>query len=172
MSEPLKVPIPPPGVARLRFVQTRGNWLSKLIDWRTMGKVSHVEAVMPDGSIIAALIGEGVVRKPGDYDTTSTSQIFVDVAMSSHALDLWTKYLESRLGRPYDMDAIVGIALHLNWHQRLGFICSMLLTLSLRKSCTFPVPLSEPAHEVTPRDLLLILSGHPSVTIHPKEERR
>jgi hypothetical protein len=136
-----------------------------------MGYVSHVEAVMGNGSIIAALIGEGVVRKPIDYDKTSTSQIFVDIAMSAHALELWTAYLESRLGRPYDMDVIMGIALHLNWRQRGGFICSMLQTLALRQSCTFPVPLSEPAHEITPRDLLLMLSAHPAATVHPKETR-
>jgi hypothetical protein len=136
-----------------------------------MGTVSHCEAVLPDGYIIAALIGEGVCRKPLDYDKTSTSQIFVDIAMSAHALDLWTGYLESRLGRPYDFDAIMGIALHLNWRQRGGFICSMLQTLALRQSCTFPVPLSEPAHEITPRDLLLVLSAHPSAKVHPKEPR-
>jgi hypothetical protein len=153
-------------------VTRQGDWLSTLINWREMGKVSHVEAVMPNGSIIAALIGEGVVRKPADYDKTSTSQIFVDVAMSSYALDLWMGYLESRLHRPYDMDAIVGIALHLNWRQRGGFICSMLQTLALRQACTFPVPLSEPAHEVTPRDLLLMLSAHPSAKVHPVETRK
>lgn len=169
---PLIVPKPPSGVARLRFVQTKGSWLSTLIDWRTMAQVSHVEAVMPDGSIIAALMGEGVVRKPGDYDTTSTSQILVDVAMSAHALSLWKCYLESRIGRPYDFDAIMGIALHLNWRQRRGFICSMLQTLALRWACVFPVPLSEPAHEVTPRDLLLVLSAHPAAIIHPKEEMK
>ena len=120
---------------------------------------------MRDGTIIASLIGKGVVRFAGDYDTTSTSQIFVDVAMSDHQLDVWEKYLKSRLGRPYDMSAIYGIALHIDWRHPGGFICSMLQTLALRVAGVFPRPLSETAHKITPRDLLLILSAHPAATI-------
>ena len=171
MSSPLIVPVPPPGVARLRFVTTKGNWLSRLINWREMSKVSHVEAVMQDGSIIAALLKEGVVRKPGDYDTTSTSQQFVDIAMSPEAYERWERYLINRLGRPYDLDALVGIAFHIDFRRRSAFICSMLQTLAVRASLIFPVPLSEAAHEVTPRDLRLILSAHPAATIYPVEIR-
>ena len=137
-----------------------------------MGSVSHVEAVMPDGSIIAALIGDGVVRKPGDYDKTSTSQIFVDVAMSDFALHAWEKYLKSRLGRPYDLTALFGLAFHIDRRRRGSFFCSMVQTLALRASKTFKHPLSEAAHEIMPRDLLLILSAHPDAIIHPKEERK
>jgi len=172
LSSYLIVPKPPPFCARLRFVTRDGNWLSALINWREMSYVSHVEAVLSDGSIIAALIGEGVVRKPNDYDKTSTSQIFVDVEMSDHALFLWESYLKSRLGRPYDLDAIAGIAVHLDWRHRGGFMCSMIQTLALRAADVFHWPLSEPAHEITPRDLLLILSAHPSAIVHPKEDRK
>jgi hypothetical protein len=168
----LKVPLPPPGMARLRFVTTEHNWLSKLINFREMGAVSHVEAVMPDGSIIASLIGEGVVRRPNDYDTTSTSQTFVDVEMSDFALHKWETYLESRIGRPYDLDAIAGIALMVDWRHPGGFICSMLQTLGMREAGVFAHPLSERAHKITPRDLLLILSAHPSATVHPKEDAK
>jgi hypothetical protein len=168
-SLPLIIMPPPPGFARLRFVARKGNWLSALINWREMSHVSHVEAVMPDGSIIAALIGEGVVRKPNDYDKTSTMQIIVDVEMSDFALHDWQKYLESRLGRPYDLTAIIGIAFHVDRRRRGSFFCSMVQTLALRASGTFAKPLSEPAHEIMPRDLLLMLSAHPSAAVHEKE---
>jgi hypothetical protein len=167
MSQPLIVTPPLPGMIRIRFVATKGDWLSSLIEWREMGSVSHCEAVLPSGEIIAALIGEGVVRKPADYDKTSTSQIFVDIEPPPGGLDRWTCYLESRLNRPYDMDAILGFVLHTDRRKRGGMICSMLMALSLahNEAGVFPRPLSERAHKISPRDLLLILSAHPAATI-------
>jgi hypothetical protein len=137
-----------------------------------MGEVSHAEAVLPNGTIIAALSDRGVRNVPGDYDTTSTSQIFVDVLMPPDDLKRWVAYLWSRVGRPYDWTAIYGEALHLNWRKPGGFICSMLATLSLRESGTFSHPLSERAHEITPRDLLLVLSAHPAARVYPLETRK
>ena len=170
-SPPLRVSPPPPGFARIRFVTQETSLFGRLIRWRTMSRVSHAEAVLPNGTIIAAL-SEGVRNVPGDYDTTSTSQIFVDVLMPPNDLNRWVTYLWSRVGRPYDWSAIYGEALHLNWRRPGGFICSMLCALSLRESGTFPHPLSDPAHEITPRDLLLILSAHPAARVHPLEKRK
>jgi len=124
-----------------------------------MGRVSHVEAVLPDGTIIAALAGSGVINVFGDYDETSTSQVFVDIPASSDKISQWTRYLASRLGRPYDWETIAGLALHTGWRMKGGMICSMLQALALREAGVFPYPLSEPAHEITPRDLLLMLSS-------------
>jgi hypothetical protein len=170
-SPPLRVSPPPPGFARIRFVTQETSLFGRLIRWRTMGQVSHAECVLPNGTIIAAL-SEGVRNVPGDYDTTSTSQIFVDVLMSPDDVKRWVAYLWSRVGRPYDWDAIYGEALHLDWRRPGGFICSMLCALSLREAGTFMRPLSEPAHEITPRDLLLMLSAHPAARVHPLEKRK
>jgi hypothetical protein len=134
-----------------------------------MGEVSHVEMVLPDGSIISALSDRGVCHVEGDYDTTSTMQIFVDFPLADLDFLRWIAYLRSRLGRPYDWDSIYGEALFLDWRRPGGMICSMLAALSLREAGVFPRPLSEPAHEISPRDLLLMLSAHPSAIIHPKE---
>jgi uncharacterized protein YycO len=143
---------------------------ARLITWQTLGHVCHVEAVLPSGSIIAALAVKGVSHLLPDYDKESTSQIFVDIPMSPENLTRWVDYLKNRIGRPYDWDAIAGIALHTGWRMKGGFICSMLQTLALREAGVFPHPLSEKAHDITPRDLLLILSAHPAATVHPKEE--
>jgi hypothetical protein len=161
----LVVPPPPAGVIRLRFTNSSTGIFAKLIRWRTMGDVSHVEAVLPDGRIIAALAGEGVVAKPANYDTTSTSQIIVDIIGWPGEVAAWIRYLESRLGRPYDWETIAGLALHTGWRMKGGMICSMLQALALREAHVFDRPLSEPAHEITPRDLLLILSAFPGTKI-------
>jgi hypothetical protein len=172
MSQPLIVSRPPPRTARFRFVTQEQSSFGRLIRWRTMGEVSHVEMVLPDGSIISALSDQGVCHVEGDYDTTSTMQIFVDFPL--HDLDLlrWVAYLRSRIGRPYDWNAIYGEALFRDWRRPGGMICSMLAALSAREAKIFPRPLSERAHEISPRDLLLMFSGHPSAIIHPKEERK
>ncbi len=170
-SPPLLVPRPQPGYARLRFTTEDDSLFGRLIRWRTMGQVSHAECVLPDGSIIAAL-SQGVRNVSGDYDKTSTSQILVDVLMPSDDHKRWVAYLWSRVGRPYDWDAIYGEALHLNWRRHGGMICSMLVALSLRESHTFKSRLSEPAHEISPRDLLLMLSAHPAAIVHAMQIRK
>jgi hypothetical protein len=161
----LLVPVPPADVIRLRFTDSSRGIFGKLIRWQTLGHVSHVEAVLPDGTIIAALAGIGVSELPCDYDQTSTSQTFVDIPSTEDQVFRWVKYLHSRRGRPYDWEAIAGLALHTGWRMKGGLICSMLQTLALREAGVFPRPLSEPAHEITPRDLLLILSAYPGLTI-------
>ena len=161
----LVVQPPPAGIIRIRFVTHDDNFFSRLIRWQTLGQVSHAEAVLREGRIIAALAGEGVVEKPLDYDETSTEQTFVDIPVSEDQALHFEKYLHSRIGRPYDWETIAGVALHTGWRRPGGFICSMLQALGLRQAGVFRRPLSEPAHEITPRDLLLMLSAYPGVTI-------
>lgn len=155
----LIVTTPPVNVIRLRFTDSSTGIFGKLIRWQTLGHVTHAEAVLPDATIIAALAGEGVVCLPLNYDKTSTSQIFVDIPSTDRQIERWTAYLHSRVGRPYDWETIAGIALHTGWRRKGGMICSMLQALGLREAGIFPCPLSEPAHEITPRDLLLMLSA-------------
>lgn len=164
MTSPLIARPPMPGYLRLRFVATKNNWLSNLIRWETNGTVSHVESVLPDGSIIGAYFG-GVKQIPGDSDLSYTSQIFVDVIAPQDSIDKWVAYLTSRIGRKYDFFAALGFMLHMNIRTPGAFICSMDATLALRASETFKRPLSEHAHRVSPRDLLLILSAHPAATV-------
>jgi hypothetical protein len=55
--------------------------------------------------------------------------------------------------------------LHMNLRTPGAFICSEDATLALRESGTFKRPLSEKAHRVSPRDLLLVLSAHPAAIV-------
>jgi len=109
---PLIVSPPPLNVARLRFVTEKDSLLSRLIRFGTTGAVSHVEAVMRDGTIIASHIETGVARFPIDYDTTSTLQIVVDLPMADMT-GKWEDFLKSRIGWPYDTPACLGFAIHL-----------------------------------------------------------
>jgi|HubBroStandDraft_6_1064221.scaffolds.fasta_scaffold25711_3 hypothetical protein len=165
---PLIVSPPPLNVARLRFVTTKESLLSRLIRFDTTGAVSHVEAVMHDGTIIASHIGTGVAGFPIDYDTTSTLQIIVDLPMADMA-GKWGNFLKSRIGWPYDIPACLGFAVHLNEHEQGALICSALQVDALRHCGWFPVPLASRYHQISPVVLLLMLQADPRSVIHATE---
>jgi hypothetical protein len=121
----------------------------------------HVEAVMPDGSgYLGAVEPDGVKIRPVGYDKPFVKELFVDLPATDAITNAFYSYLKSRIGTPYDFAAIAGFALKANMHQKDHVICSALQTLGLVKSAFFPGPLSRPAHEVDPSDLLLVLSSH------------
>lgn len=99
---PLIVSAPPANTARLRFVTTANDFGAELIRFDTRGAVSHVEAVMADGSIIGSYANIGVTRQPNNFDCTSTMQIFVDLKMPEPTYKVWSEFLADRIGWPYD----------------------------------------------------------------------
>jgi hypothetical protein len=165
----LVVPVPPPGIARLRFVTTAESMLSKLIRFDTSGAVSHVEAVMTDGTIIASHLDTGVARFPIDYDTSSTLQIIVDLKMPLLEFSSWSNFLISCIGRPYDKAAILDFISHFNAHEKNALICSALQVDALRHCGWFPVPLAQRYHQISPVVLLLMLQADPRSVIHAAE---
>lgn len=163
---------PLPGYARLRFVTDANDILAKLIRFDTMSTyVSHVEAVLPDGIIGA--YWDGVKKQPIDYDTGSTAQTFVDIPMADAILAKWVAILEQHIGKAYDYWALIGFALHENYHTPGTVICSALQTLCLRDCEFFRYPLSVLAHQISPRDLFFLLSGRQEygVIIHDTETK-
>jgi len=165
---PLNVSPPPLNVARLRFVTEKDSVVSELIRLDTTGAVSHVEAVMHDGTIIASHIGTGVAGFPIDYDTTSTLQIIVDLPMADMT-GKWEDFLKSRIGWPYDTPAILGFAVHFNEHEQGALICSALQVDALRHCGWFAVPLAYRYHQISPVVLLLMLQADPRSVIHSTE---
>ena len=164
----LIVPLPPPHTARLRFT-TDQSWTGKLIRFDTSGAVSHVEAVMADGSIIGSYLWQGVARKANDYDTTANVQIFVDCPMSATEYDNWVGALEAAIGSPYDVKAIIGFATHFNLHAKNALICSALalnvLNIGWWRGKTFSLAYED----VSPVILLLMLQADPRAIVHPAE---
>ena len=171
MALPIKPP--PPGHFRLRFVASRGNWMSWAIRaWTTddsAESVSHVEAVMPDGSTIGAY-AEGVARHWPGSDTTSTMQRHVDIPDALFDRAKAVRYLESRIGQPYDFRGILGEAVHRDIHMPGAKYCSALQTLA----CShwyggLFAPLARPAHEIDPEMLLTLCSSHAGVIVGKPE---
>ena len=167
---PLIVPLPPKNVARLRFVDG-GTWMSKAIEARSGADISHVEAVMADGTIVASLVDIGVQRFANDYDTTSTMQVFIDIPMDEHMYDQWTYFLWDACGAPYDTEDLYGDIFDLNLHTRGAYICSAVQVAAERHCGWLEHRLALQFSEVTPAILLMMHLAQPRgrVTVHSPE---
>jgi hypothetical protein len=155
----------PPGHIRLRFV-TGNDAVSAGIRYAEDFWASHVEAVMPDGTYLGAHADGGVQARPPTYDTTWTKQLFVDLPCDD--CPQFEKFLRRKIGTPYDVESIIGFVLRLDEHVPMSVICSALQVLALRSCGFFGTPLVLPAHQISPRDLLLILSGCVPIVTDPE----
>jgi hypothetical protein len=164
---------------RLRFV-TGNSAISALIraqERTTMPFIpSHVEAYIPPG-ILSAPAGQaaegylgahydgGVMLRPIGYDAaTMTNELLLDLPADDAQTAAFHAYLSSKIGAPYDWKSILDFIdpLH-DIHDRQHVICSALQTLALRKCSWFPGPLPVPAHQISPRDLLLTIGGRVAI---------
>lgn len=144
---------------RLRFVHCHDP-ISDGIVFDTGGLYSHAECVTPDGKYLGAHADGGVQARPSDYDKGQFDrELFVDLPADDAMTAAFYAWAVKHIGEPYDFAAIRGFVLHMNDHDKGKVICSALMTLCLRDCGWFATPLSLPAHQISPRDLLLVISG-------------
>lgn len=121
---------------------------------------SHVEAVTPDGFYLGAHYSTGVEeRKPGYDSAWLAGELILPLPATPEQDAAFYTFLRSKIGEPYDWSSIFGFVLTGHHHEVDHAICSALVSLALRHCGWFASPLAAPAHLVSPRDLLLILSG-------------
>lgn len=121
---------------------------------------SHVECVTPEGKYAGQHINGGMLAREPGYDKAELlHELFVAIDVSQAQADAFYSYVAASIGEPYDWKAIVDFALPLDLHQANHSICSAKMTLALRKGQVWPWPLTVPAHLISPRDVLLMLSG-------------
>jgi hypothetical protein len=151
----------------LRFV-TSDNPISRLIRMQSGVSMpftpSHVECLSRDGrAYVGQHMDGGMLARPIGYDAAekAVKQKLVDLPCEQTQFDAFHDFCDSRIGEPYDWKAIFGFAapdVHL--HIPDTAICSAIMTLALRACGYFPMPLTVPAHHISPRDLMLIVSSH------------
>lgn len=129
---------------------------------------SHVEAVMPEGGIISADMDKGVARFPLDYNAGAFDQeLYLTIETTQVIADKFYAFIRSQLGKPYDTKAVLGIGLGRDWRDPGQWFCSELDASGLCECGIFPAHLADDLNHVTPRDLLLILSGRVDVSMSP-----
>jgi hypothetical protein len=160
---------------RLRFVSGKDPE-SMAIRLRENFPYSHVEAVTPEGKYLGAHASGGVQARDPGYDAAYLDhELFVDLPNLARTFasgspfiapepdtqaDEFYAFLGRHIGEPYDFESILGFLVpNISAHQPQHIICSALQALALRQCRWFATPLVEPAHKITPRDLLLIISG-------------
>jgi hypothetical protein len=131
---------------------------------------SHVEAVLPDGKhVISADMALGVAVLPIDYNDGSYDRAqYVTIQATPEQSAKFYAFLHAQVGKPYDDKAVVGIALGRNWLSPDHWFCSELDAGGLCDCGIFPQHLAVDLNHVTPRDLLLIISGRDDVSVSDK----
>lgn len=155
----------------LQFVAGEGIG-SKAIEIFERGWCSHVDAVLADGTLLGArsdAVGgkpPGVQIRPPAYETWARVQR-VDLWCTPAQQTDWLNFLEAQIGKPYDSTAIVAFAVQRDWREIDSWFCSELQAAALESCGWLPGPLANPSNEITPRDLLLIVSPWASSTKYP-----
>ena len=130
---------------------------------------SHVEAVSADGlSYIGAHISGGIQSRPKDYDAGQFAhELFLEPVpnVTDHYCQdqMFDLFMKTKIGEPYDWHAIVGFIIPEHFHTPNTAICSAVCTLALRACGWLQWPVAAPAHLISPRDLLLMISARMEV---------
>lgn len=145
----------------LRFVSHPGlfNWACSIAQYGFW--CTHVEAVMPDGTLLGA-ISDGVKARAPNYDIGKFSrEMFVRISVAPEHESSFYAFLRSQIGKPYDSQAIwafYGKRDDRDWQAPSSWFCSELMAAALAEYEVFPQHMAEKFNRVTPRDLMLLIS--------------
>lgn len=120
---------------------------------------THVEAVMMDGRYLGA-ISDGVKARSPDYDAGTVKRgLFLEVKCTADQEEIFYAFIESQIGKPYDMWAILAYFYpSRDWQSFDAWYCSELLATGLAECGILPKEMAVKFSRVTPRDLLLLVS--------------
>jgi hypothetical protein len=142
---------------------------SKLIRAFSHGLYSHVDAVLPDGSLLGSRndvingIPSGVQIRPANYAVFSAVKV-VGLPTTPECAQAFYDAWRGEIGKPYDETAILGFVADRNWREDDSWFCAEGITAKLENpSRYFSFKLAAPANKITPADLLLALSATANV---------
>lgn len=151
---------------RLRFVAGTGIISEAIIAQSKTAMPftpSHVEAEI-DGALIGAHIDGGIQSRPIGYDKNETlHELFIDLIATEEQNEMFNQFMRSKIGEAYDWHAIIGFIIPEHFHTPNTAICSAIATLGLRACKWLEWPVAAPAHLISPRDLLLMISARMEV---------
>lgn len=137
---------------------------SRVIGWFSSGHLSHVDVVMPDGSLLGARSDKvggqptGVRIRPPVYMADAERVVgFTLLGTTAVQEGVFYDFLYKQLGKEYDYEAILGFMFGRNWRETDSWICSELVAAALEKA-QIVLPLYLAANKITPVSLALALS--------------
>lgn len=132
------------------------DFSASLIKFGTRSDWSHVDAVLPDGTLLGARIDGGVqIRQPGYAPFTKTVRYSVSTPVADHFYEI----LKTQIGKPYDWRAIIAFGLgNRDWRSQDKWFCSELQIWAAEKANFFSQNLLITVDRLSPRDHLLLFS--------------
>ena len=159
------------GVIRLRF-STNDNIFDKLINWYGRGWAAHVDAQLPDYSLIGAVPFKGVHHLL--FDSVSTKKLTVELPTTKEIQDKFYAFITDQLGKSYDWRSLFSMITYgRDWREDDSWFCSELIAAALEHSGYFEHPLSISSARFMPQDLLMICSTKvrlPEVTVSRRSQ--
>jgi len=146
----------------LQFVEGSG-FGAALIKWYDRGQYSHVDTVLPDGTLLGARddsigsIAAGVQIRPASYVAGETVRRVI-LPVTDAQETAYYAFLQAQIGKPYNELAIAAFAAGTTWSSPNSWFCSMLVAYGLQLIKVFNT-LSEDATKVAPDTLLLLISA-------------
>jgi hypothetical protein len=152
---------------KLQFVLGE-NLASLAIAWFNSGHFSHVDSVLPDGTLTGARSdiiggGSGVRNRPAGYETWRRRVVMYVPCTPEQYAKYWA-FINAQLGKPYDMSAIVAFMLDRNFHDPDQWFCSELVTAALEAAGIIGT-LFEGCNKVSPTPLALVVSSIEGVVV-------
>jgi hypothetical protein len=153
----------------LQFISA-SDFMGQAIEWFTQAQVCHVDAVLPDGTLLGSQMNDGLGGKPSGVQIRPASyvggvhkaQVSLDVTDDQYAG--WIEFMQEQIGKPYDLKAIAGFITHSNWRDDRAWYCSELHAAGLETIRFFPHPLAAPENKISPQHLFLLVSAFGPVT--------
>lgn len=145
----------------LRFVSHPGifNWACSIAQYGW--PYTHVETVMPDGTLLGAM-SDGVKARPSGYDAGKyLDEMYVHVSATPQQEAAYYAFLRSQIGKPYDTWAIISFYSKRqgrDWQAPDSWFCSELQGDGFVECGRFPQWMANMVSRLTPRDLFLLAS--------------
>jgi hypothetical protein len=136
---------------------------SRLIEWFDHGKYSHVDSVLPDGTLLGARndviegIPSGVQIRPASY-VAGDRILRVTIPCTANQEEVYYDFVRTQIGKPYDETAIAAFAVGRDWRAPDSWFCSELCAAATEESGLVP-PMIAPVNKIAPDDLLLVISA-------------
>jgi hypothetical protein len=105
--------------------------ISAAICKATRSEICHVDIEMPGGSLIGAHIEDGILERPFNYQPWALRIRVAIPTTSGQQQDVYA-YARSKIGTPYDVESIIGIASgDARFHDPGKLICSSFAALAV-----------------------------------------
>lgn len=123
---------------KLQFVSLN-NLISPIIEWFSSGDYSHVDAVLPDETLLgsrstkAGALKSGVQIRPKNYQKFKRVMI-IEIDCTEYQANIFYQFLKDQIGKPYDKEAIFAFIFNRNWNDKSKWFCSELIMAALEEA--------------------------------------